>query len=186
MTCQPLGVPREGPAAAHLPDGQGRHLHLYGRRCRRRIRRISRHPDRRPPARPGTRVRDTYLGDTVGRWEGDTLVLDSIAFVDHDVARARRLLPLRPDACGREIHASGRCDLVRRDGRRSRGARGAVGVADADGAAQPESRRGPDPRARQLRSVRNRGGRHADSPLTRGRARPSRPARRSPCTARAN
>jgi hypothetical protein len=24
----------------------------------------------------------TYLGDTVGRWEGDTLVLDSIAFTD--------------------------------------------------------------------------------------------------------
>jgi len=24
----------------------------------------------------------TYLGDTVGRWEGDTLVLDSVAFTD--------------------------------------------------------------------------------------------------------
>ena len=24
----------------------------------------------------------TYLGNTVGRWEGDTLVLDSIAFID--------------------------------------------------------------------------------------------------------
>ena len=24
----------------------------------------------------------TYLGDTVGRWEGDTLVLDSIGFID--------------------------------------------------------------------------------------------------------
>jgi hypothetical protein len=24
----------------------------------------------------------TYLGDTVGRWEGDTLVLDSLGFID--------------------------------------------------------------------------------------------------------
>ena len=24
----------------------------------------------------------TYLGDTVGRWEGDTLVLDSVSFTD--------------------------------------------------------------------------------------------------------
>jgi len=31
---------------------------------------------------PQRAIETTYLGYTVGRWEGDTLVLDSIAFVD--------------------------------------------------------------------------------------------------------
>ena len=31
---------------------------------------------------PQRAIETTYLGYTVGRWEGDTLVLDAIAFVD--------------------------------------------------------------------------------------------------------
>jgi hypothetical protein len=39
----------------------------------------------------------------VGRWEGDTLVLDSIGFSDE--TWLRRLVSLRPDAGHREVHA---------------------------------------------------------------------------------
>ena len=31
---------------------------------------------------PDANFEMTYFGDTVGRWEGDTLVLDSIGFID--------------------------------------------------------------------------------------------------------
>ena len=31
---------------------------------------------------PDAEYANTYFGDTVGRWEGDTLVLDSIGFID--------------------------------------------------------------------------------------------------------
>ena len=31
---------------------------------------------------PKKAIEATYMGYTVGRWEGDTLVLDSISFVD--------------------------------------------------------------------------------------------------------
>src|SRR5262245_4165401 len=79
--------------------------------------------------------------------------------------RARRVLPLRQDARRGEVHASGRCAPVRRHDRRSRRAGGAVSVPDANGTAQPESRRGPDSGAGQLRGVRDRGGRHPDSAL---------------------
>ena len=83
MTCQPLGVPRQGPPRRIYQTDKDVTFPLSGRRCRRRIRRVSRHPDRRPQARPkNAEFETTYLGYTVGRWEGDTLVLDSIAFID--------------------------------------------------------------------------------------------------------
>ena len=44
----------------------------------------------------------TYFGDTVGCWEGDTLVLDSHR---HDMDRARRLLPFLQDAHRRKVQA---------------------------------------------------------------------------------
>ena len=82
MTCQPLGVPRQGPPRrifqsenditflyfggdAGGGDGEYRVIPTDGR----------------------THTKEaefdiTYFGNTVGRWEGDTLVLDSIAFID--------------------------------------------------------------------------------------------------------
>ena len=46
MTCQPLGVPREGPPR-RIYQTENDVMFIYtGRRCRRRIRRISHHPDR--------------------------------------------------------------------------------------------------------------------------------------------
>jgi hypothetical protein len=83
MTCQPLGIPRQGPPRriiqtdndivffyTQYADGGGG----YGEY---RIVPIdgSRHDERR------TRT-TTYMGYTVGHWEGETLVLDSIAFND--------------------------------------------------------------------------------------------------------
>jgi hypothetical protein len=82
MTCQPLGVPREGPPRRIIQTdkdvifiytggdagggyGEYRIIPTDGRKH-------TKNPD----------FEYTYLGDTVGRWDGDTLVLDSIGFTD--------------------------------------------------------------------------------------------------------
>jgi len=82
MTCQPLGVPREGPPRRIIQTdkdvifiytggdagggyGEYRIIPTDGRKH-------TKDPD----------FEYTYLGDTVGRWEGDTLVLDSVGFTD--------------------------------------------------------------------------------------------------------
>ncbi len=83
MTCQPLGVPREGPPRrivqsandiiffyGEYVDGGGG----YGEY------RVIPTDDRKHD--PKQAIESTYMGYTVGRWEGDTLVLDSISFVD--------------------------------------------------------------------------------------------------------
>ena len=82
MTCQPLGVPREGPprriyetdrdvtfiyTGGDAGGGYGEYRIIptdgrqHGKMAQYDI---------------------TYLGDTVGKWDGDTLVLDSVAFTD--------------------------------------------------------------------------------------------------------
>jgi hypothetical protein len=82
MTCQPLGVPRQGPPRRIYQSendvtfiyqggdagggyGEYRIIPTDGRK----------HPE-------NANFELTYLGITVGRWEGDTLVLDSIGFID--------------------------------------------------------------------------------------------------------
>lgn len=83
MTCLPLGVPRQGPPARifHTEndvtmiyrggvDGAGgyaefRMIALDGQ-----------------PHDPRRALQYTYMGYTVARWEGDTLILDSIGFSD--------------------------------------------------------------------------------------------------------
>jgi hypothetical protein len=83
MTCLPLGQPRHGPPVrifhtatditmfyrGGLDGGGGyndfRMIALDGR-----------------PHDPARGLQYTYMGYTVGRWEGDTLVLDSIGFTD--------------------------------------------------------------------------------------------------------
>ncbi len=83
MTCQPLGNPRQGPPRrivqsandiiffyTEYADGGGgngefRIIPTDGRK----------HDEKKA-------IEATYYGYTVGKWEGDTLVLDSISFVD--------------------------------------------------------------------------------------------------------
>jgi len=82
MTCQPLGVPREGPprriyqtdhdvtflySGGDAGGGYGE-FHVIPTDGRK-------HDEKKA-------LESTYMGYTVGRWEGDTLVLDSISFVD--------------------------------------------------------------------------------------------------------
>jgi hypothetical protein len=81
MTCQPLGVPREGPPRRiYQSDKDVTFIYLggdagggYGE-----YRVIPTDGRKHDPMKRET----TYLGYTVGRWEGDTLVLDSIKFND--------------------------------------------------------------------------------------------------------
>jgi hypothetical protein len=82
MTCQPLGVPREGPPRRiYQTDHDVTFLYSggdagggYGEF--RVIPTDNRKHDEKKA------LESTYLGYTVGRWDGDTLVLDSISFVD--------------------------------------------------------------------------------------------------------
>jgi hypothetical protein len=83
MTCLPLGIPRQGPPSRifHTEnditmiyrggiDGGGGYAEF------RMI------PVDGKPHDPRRAAQYTYMGYTVGRWEGDTLVLDSIGFSD--------------------------------------------------------------------------------------------------------
>jgi hypothetical protein len=83
MTCQPLGNPRQGPPRrivqsandiiffyTQYADGGG------GNNEYRIIPTDGRKHDEQKA------IEATYYGYTVGNWEGDTLVLDSISFVD--------------------------------------------------------------------------------------------------------
>ena len=83
MTCQPLGVPREGPPR-RIVQSANDIIFFYGEYVDggggygeyRVIPTDGRKHD------PKKAIEATYMGYTVGRWEGDTLVLDSISFVD--------------------------------------------------------------------------------------------------------
>jgi hypothetical protein len=83
MTCQPLGVPRNGPPRRIVQNdkdiiffygqyadgggGQGEYLIM---------------PTDGRKHDPSQLQVTTYMGNTVGHWEGDTLVLDSVGFND--------------------------------------------------------------------------------------------------------
>jgi len=82
MTCQPLGVPRQGPPR-RIYQSENDITFLYfggdagGGYGEYRIIPID---GRKHAENAGFDA--TYMGVTVGRWEGDTLVLDSIGFID--------------------------------------------------------------------------------------------------------
>ncbi len=82
MTCQPLGVPREGPPRRiNQTDRDVTFIYTggdagggYGE-----FRIIPTDGRKHDPKKS---LETTYLGYAVGNWEGDTLVIDSISFVD--------------------------------------------------------------------------------------------------------
>src|SRR2546427_116375 len=82
MTCQPMGIPREGtPRRIFQTANDITMLYTtsdYGGGNREF--RVIPTDDRKH--NPQKAIESTYMGYTVGRWEGDTLVLDSISFVD--------------------------------------------------------------------------------------------------------
>jgi hypothetical protein len=82
MTCQPLGVPRQGPPRRiYQSENDVTFIYLggdagggYGEY------RIIPTDGRKRDANAEFDI--TYMGNSVGRWEGDTLVVDSISFID--------------------------------------------------------------------------------------------------------
>ncbi len=83
MTCLPLGIPRQG-APARIFETAADITLLYrggidGGGGYTETRMV---PTDGRPHDPKRALQYTYTGYTVGRWEGDTLVLDSIGFTD--------------------------------------------------------------------------------------------------------
>jgi len=82
MTCQPMGLPREGTPRRIFQTANDITMFYTtsdyggGNREFRVIPTDGRKHD------PKKAIEATYMGYTVGNWEGDTLVLDSISFVD--------------------------------------------------------------------------------------------------------
>jgi hypothetical protein len=83
MTCQPLGLPRQGPPR-RIYQTENDITFLYGQFADAggglAEFRVVPMDNRQHGA--DAKYANKYYGDTVGRWEGDTLVLDSIGFVD--------------------------------------------------------------------------------------------------------
>ena len=82
MTCQPLGVPREGPPRRIYQTDRDVTFIYTGGDAGGGYGEYRVIPTDGRPHPKSAELDITYLGDTVGRWEGDTLVLDATAFTD--------------------------------------------------------------------------------------------------------
>jgi hypothetical protein len=83
MTCLPLGVPRQGPPARiFATDTDVTFIYRAGVDGAGGYAEFRMIPIDGKPHDPRRANNYTYMGYTVGRWEGDTLVLDSIGFSD--------------------------------------------------------------------------------------------------------
>ena len=82
MTCQPLGVPREGPPRRIYQTDKDITFIYQGGDAGGGYGEYRVIPTDGRPHPKDAEFDATYLGSTVGKWEGDTLVLDSIAFID--------------------------------------------------------------------------------------------------------
>jgi hypothetical protein len=83
MTCQPLGSPRQGPPR-RIFQTENDITFLYGQFSdagggMAEFRVVPTDGRQHPP---DAQYAFKYFGDTTGRWDGDTLVFDSIGFVD--------------------------------------------------------------------------------------------------------
>jgi hypothetical protein len=82
MTCQPLGVPREGPPRRIYQTDRDVTFLYYGGDAGGGYGEYRVIPTDGRKHDPKKEVETTYMGYTVGNWEGDTLVLDAVSFVD--------------------------------------------------------------------------------------------------------
>src|SRR5687768_727951 len=83
MTCLPLGIPRQGaPARIFHTDTDITMIYRGGSDGAGGYAEHRMIPIDGKPHNPTRAANYTYMGYTVGRWEGDTLVLDSIGFTD--------------------------------------------------------------------------------------------------------
>jgi hypothetical protein len=82
MTCQPLGIPREGPPRRIMQTDKDVVFFYQGGDAGGGYGEYRIIPTDNRRHDPKKAIEATYLGYTVGRWEGDTLVLDAISFVD--------------------------------------------------------------------------------------------------------
>ena len=83
MKCQPLGIPRQG-APRRIIQSANDVVFFYGQYAdggggQGEFRIIPTDGRKHDPKKA---IQSFYYGYSVGRWEGDTLVLDSISFVD--------------------------------------------------------------------------------------------------------
>jgi hypothetical protein len=81
MTCQPLGVPREGPPRRIYQTADDVTFIYFGGDAGGGYGEYRIVPTDGRAKDPNYQL-ETYLGYTVGKWEGDTLVLDATNFVD--------------------------------------------------------------------------------------------------------
>ena len=82
MTCQPLGVPREGPPRRIYQSDKDVTFIYTGGDAGGGYGEYRIIPTDGRAHGKNAELDITYLGDTVGRWEGDTLVLDAVGFTD--------------------------------------------------------------------------------------------------------
>ena len=82
MTCQPLGVPREGPPRRIYQSDKDITFIYEGGDAGGGYGEYRIIPTDGRAHRKGDDQDYTYLGDTVAHWDGDTLVLDSTGFTD--------------------------------------------------------------------------------------------------------
>jgi hypothetical protein len=83
MTCIPLGLPRHG-TPSRIVQGNNDIFFFYRENAdygggNNEFRDI---PTNNPPRNPQTALISTYYGYSIGKWEGDTLVIDSTSFYD--------------------------------------------------------------------------------------------------------
>ncbi|HXD74359.1 MAG TPA: hypothetical protein VN628_11510, partial [Vicinamibacterales bacterium] len=82
MTCMPLGVPREGPPKRIVQSDKDVIFIYTGGDAGGGYGEYRVIPTDGRPHSKNAEFDITFLGDSVGKWEGDTLVLDAIAFTD--------------------------------------------------------------------------------------------------------
>ena len=82
MTCQPLGVPREGPPRRIYQTDKDVTFIYQGGDAGGGYGEYRVIPTDGRPHGKEAEFDITYFGNTVGHWEGDTLVLDAVAFID--------------------------------------------------------------------------------------------------------